>query len=112
MECADGVCKKQLPYFSNDNYDMNLMECVIYLSITPLIYFALLIILEEGLFDKLYIKMSGQNLRNACDMKDEQVEKEKRAVALEIRKLNNRGEKSFKIRFISSNMLGKNLIQT
>ncbi|XP_076173170.1 ATP-binding cassette sub-family A member 17 isoform X2 [Ptiloglossa arizonensis] len=93
MECADGVCKKQLPYFSNDNYDMNLMECVIYLSITPLIYFALLIILEEGLFDKLYIKMSGQNLRNACDMKDEQVEKEKRAVALEIRKLNNRVNK-------------------
>ncbi|XP_053973007.1 retinal-specific phospholipid-transporting ATPase ABCA4-like isoform X1 [Hylaeus volcanicus] len=90
LECANGNCKNQLPYFSNQNSDMNLLECVIYLSVTPLIYFSLLIILEERLFDKIYIKMFGQNLRNACEMNDDQVRKEKNAVALEIRKLTRR----------------------
>ncbi|XP_076622006.1 phospholipid-transporting ATPase ABCA3 [Colletes latitarsis] len=96
LECADGICKKQLPYFSQNDNDMNLMECIIYLSITPLAYFTLLIILEERLFDKLYIKMFGQNLRNACDIQDEQVQAEKNAVASEIRKLNNQSTLSRK----------------
>ncbi|XP_076238688.1 ATP-binding cassette sub-family A member 17 isoform X2 [Calliopsis andreniformis] len=91
LECADGVCKNQLPYFSNDDSDINLVECVIYLSLIPLIYFTLLIILEEGLLDKLYMKLAGQALSNACEIKDEQVEREKHMVALEMRKLRDRG---------------------
>nr|XP_034183985.1 retinal-specific phospholipid-transporting ATPase ABCA4-like [Osmia lignaria] len=89
LDCVDGVCRNQLPYFSNDNSDMSLTECVVYLSVTPLIYFAVLIILEERLIDKLYAKMFDQKLKNACVIKDEEVEKEKYAVALEIKKLTN-----------------------
>ena len=110
LECADGVCKKQLPYFSNSDKDLSLVECVVYLSVTPLIYFALLIILEEGLFNKLYVRMFGQGLRNGCEIMDEQVKKEKHMVALEIRKLKDRGmsngnEKGRTISGMDSNML-------
>nr|XP_033321242.1 retinal-specific phospholipid-transporting ATPase ABCA4-like isoform X1 [Megalopta genalis] len=87
LECDDGDCKNQLSYFHTEDTDMNLTECIIYLSVTPLIYFSLLIMLEEGVFKKFYIKMFGKHLRNAVDIKDDEVEKEKRAVALEIRKL-------------------------
>ncbi|XP_076395704.1 phospholipid-transporting ATPase ABCA3 isoform X2 [Megachile rotundata] len=90
LECADGVCKKQLSYFSDYSSDMSLGECVVYLSVTPLIYFAVLIILEERLIDKLYAKVFDQKLKNACDIKDEEVQKEKYAVALEMRNLTNR----------------------
>lgn len=91
LDCADGVCKNQLSYFSNYNNDMSLGECVVYLSITPLIYFAILIILEERLPHKLYARMLNRKLKNPCDIKDDQVKKEKHTVALEIRKLQNRG---------------------
>lgn len=70
---------------------MSLRDCIIYLSFTPLIYFAILIILEENLHYKLYARMFKQNLKNPCHIQDEQVKKEKHAVALEIRKLKNRG---------------------
>lgn len=73
-----------------------------YLSVTPLIYFALLIILEEGLFNKLYVRMFGQGLRNGCEIMDEQVKKEKHMAALEIRKLKDRGMSS-RMRFICLN---------
>ncbi|KAK9310741.1 hypothetical protein QLX08_000052 [Tetragonisca angustula] len=91
LDCADGVCKNQLSYFSNNDADMSLRDCIIYLSLTPLIYFAILIILEENLYYKLYAIMFKQNLKNPCHIQDEQVKKEKHAVALEIRKLKNRG---------------------
>ncbi|XP_076288268.1 phospholipid-transporting ATPase ABCA3 isoform X2 [Lasioglossum baleicum] len=90
LQCHDGDCKNQLPYFHTEDTDMSLTECIIYLAVTPLIYFSLLIMLEEGLFKKFYIKMFGKHLRNPVEIKDDQVEKEKRAVAMEIRKLRNR----------------------
>lgn len=105
LDCADGVCRNQLPYFSNDNNDMSLTECVVYLSVTPLIYFAVLIILEERLIDKLYAKMFDQKLKNACVIKDEEVEKEKYAVALEIKKLTNSSAVSPEGRFISLELI-------
>lgn len=106
LECADGICKKQLPYFTvNEDSDMSLLGCVIYLAVTPLIYFALLIILEEGLLNKLHIKMFGQNLSKGCEMKDDQVEREKLMVSLEIGKLKDRGMVSLKMKFISLNLL-------
>lgn len=92
LDCVDGVCKNQLSYFSNYDNDMSLKECIIYLSLTPLIYFTILIILEERLPHKFYAKIVNQNLKNPCDIKDDQVKKEKHAVAVEIRKLLNRGE--------------------
>ncbi|CAL7939781.1 unnamed protein product [Xylocopa violacea] len=91
LECMDGVCKNQLPYFSNFDGDLSLGECVLYLCLTPFIYFAILIILEERIPQKLKAKILNQNLKNACDIKDDQVKKEKHIVALEIRRLQNRG---------------------
>ncbi|KZC13655.1 PREDICTED: ATP-binding cassette sub-family A member 1-like [Dufourea novaeangliae] len=91
LECDNGNCKNQLSYFSNGDTDMSLTECVVYLAITPLIYFSLLIIIEEGVFDKLRVKIFGKHLRNPLDVNDGQVEKEKHAVASEIRKRRNCG---------------------
>ncbi|OAD58505.1 ABC transporter A family member 3 [Eufriesea mexicana] len=91
LNCADGVCKNQLSYFSDDDSDMSLKECIIFLCLTPLIYFAILIILEERLPQIYYAKMLNQNLKDTCNIEDDQVKKEKHIVALEIRKLQNRG---------------------
>lgn len=91
LDCADGVCKNQLSYFSDYDFKMSLKNCIIYLSLTPLMYFAILIILEERLPYKLYAKIFSQNLRDPCNIQDDQVKKEKHAVATEIRKLQNRG---------------------
>lgn len=91
MDCADGVCKNQLSYFSDDYSDMSLKECIIYLCLTPLIYFAVLIILEERLPQIFLAKMLNQNLKDACNIEDDQVKKEKHVVGVEIRKLQNRG---------------------
>ncbi|XP_017876215.1 ABC transporter A family member 1-like [Ceratina calcarata] len=90
LNCTDGVCETYLPYFADFKSDMNLGECVVYLSITPLLYFAILIMLEEQIPKKLYAKMFKQNLRDVADIKDDQVKKEKHVVASEIRKLENR----------------------
>ncbi|XP_076222279.1 ATP-binding cassette sub-family A member 17 isoform X2 [Nomia melanderi] len=92
LDCVDGDCKNQLSYFKTEDDDMSLLECVIYLSVTPLIYFVLLILFEEGFFNKLYVKLFNKHLTSTgpTDIKDEQVEKEKHAVAMEIRKLRNR----------------------
>lgn len=99
LDCVDGVCKNQLSYFSNYDNDMSLKECIIYLSFTPLIYFTILIILEERLPHKFYAKILNQNLKNPCDIKDDQVKKEKHVVAVEIRKLLNRGIVFYKYLF-------------
>ncbi|CAK9811271.1 Phospholipid-transporting ATPase ABCA3 [Anthophora quadrimaculata] len=112
LECADGVCKNQLSYFSNYDKDMSLVECVVYLSLTPILYFAILILLEERVPHKLYAKMINKDLKNACDIKDDQVKKEKHMVALEIGKLQNcdiamkmNGEESVKTISIGDNNL-------
>ncbi|XP_018365508.1 PREDICTED: retinal-specific ATP-binding cassette transporter-like [Trachymyrmex cornetzi] len=89
LDCKDGVCKNQLPYFNNFEDDMNFEESIVYLAITPILYFALLIILEEKLLLKLLTKMVGTKLRKEQDTMDDQVKKEKLAVALEINKINN-----------------------
>lgn len=92
LGCADGVCKKQLPYFRDFEDDMNFEESIVYLAVTPILYFGLLIILEENLFGKLKARIIGTNLRKEQDKMDNQVKKEKLAVALEINKLNSQGE--------------------
>ncbi|OAD58503.1 ATP-binding cassette sub-family A member 3 [Eufriesea mexicana] len=91
LDCADGVCKNQVSYFSDNDRDMSLKECITFLCLTPFIYFAILIILEERLPQIFYAKMRNKNLKYACNIEDGQVKKEKDRVALEIRKLKNRG---------------------
>ncbi|TGZ53371.1 phospholipid-transporting ATPase ABCA3 [Temnothorax longispinosus] len=92
MDCADGMCKNQLPYFKNFTDDMNFEESILYLAMTPILYFALLIALEEKLFSKLFKKMVGTKLRKGQDIMDDQVKKEKLAVAIEINKINSQGD--------------------
>ncbi|XP_012054736.1 PREDICTED: ATP-binding cassette sub-family A member 1 [Atta cephalotes] len=89
LDCKDGVCKNQLSYFKNFEDDMNFEESIVYLAITPILYFALLIILEEKLLLKLLTKMIGTKLRKEQNTMDDQVKKEKLAVAVEINKINN-----------------------
>lgn len=97
MDCRDGVCKNQLPYFKNFEDDISFEESIVYLAVTPILYFALLIILEEKLLLKLLTKMVGTKLRKEQDTMDDQVKKEKLAVAVEINKINNQGKIIFSI---------------
>ncbi|XP_050474315.1 phospholipid-transporting ATPase ABCA1-like [Bombus huntii] len=91
LNCADGVCRNHVSYFSDQKFKMSLKNCITYLSLTPLMYFAILIILEERLPHKFYAKIFSKNLRDPCNIQDDQVEKEKHTVAIKIRKLQNRG---------------------
>lgn len=91
MDCADGVCKKQLPYFKDFKDDINFEESIIYLSITPILYFAILIMIEEKIFLKLYAKI-GTKPKSELENMDDQVKKEKLAVALEINKINSQSK--------------------
>ncbi|XP_029158875.1 LOW QUALITY PROTEIN: retinal-specific ATP-binding cassette transporter-like [Nylanderia fulva] len=89
MDCADGVCKKPLPYFKDFKDDVNFEESIVYLSVTPILYFAILMMLEKKIFSKLLTKMIGTKLKCEQEKMDDQVKKEKLAVALEINKINS-----------------------
>ncbi|KMR04580.1 atp-binding cassette sub-family a member 3 [Lasius niger] len=102
MDCADGVCKKPLPYFKDFKDDLNFEESIVYLSVTPILYFAILIMLEEKLFSKLFTKMIGTKLKNKQEKMDDQVKKEKLAVALEINKINSQNVNVTKQEFKAS----------
>ncbi|XP_039306683.1 retinal-specific phospholipid-transporting ATPase ABCA4 isoform X2 [Solenopsis invicta] len=93
MDCKNGTCKNQLSYFRNFIEDINFEESIVYLAITPILYFALLIVLEEKLFSKLFMKIVGTKLREKQDIMDDQVRKEKLIVAMEINKINNQSVK-------------------
>lgn len=92
MDCADGVCRNPLPYFKDFTDDMSLEESILYLSITPILYFVILIMMEEKLFSKLFTKIIGTKLKSECYTTDDEVKKEKHAVALEINKINNQSK--------------------
>ncbi|XP_039306572.1 retinal-specific phospholipid-transporting ATPase ABCA4 [Solenopsis invicta] len=89
LDCKDGSCKNQLSYFRDFTEDMNFEESIVYLALTPILYFILLIVLEEKLFSKLFMKIVGTKLRKEQDIMDDQVKKEKLTVAMEINKINN-----------------------
>lgn len=92
MKCVDGVCKKQLPYFKDFKDDISFEESIVYLSITPILYFVILIMLEEKIFSKLFMKIIGIKLKIEQEDMDDQVKKEKLAVALEINKINSQSK--------------------
>ncbi|XP_011693141.1 PREDICTED: uncharacterized protein LOC105453123, partial [Wasmannia auropunctata] len=94
LNCVDGICENQLSYFNNGTiYEMSFKECIVYLALTPILYCALLIIMEEKLFSKLLLKIKGTKLRKGQDIMDDQVKKEKLAVTEEINKINNQSVK-------------------
>ncbi|XP_032690164.1 phospholipid-transporting ATPase ABCA1-like isoform X2 [Odontomachus brunneus] len=89
LDCADGICRNQMPYFKNFEDDINFEECILYLALTPILYFTILLFLEEKLFPLLVAKVTKSQLRNACNTMDDQVKEEKHVVALEINKINS-----------------------
>ncbi|EZA61865.1 hypothetical protein DMN91_006090 [Ooceraea biroi] len=89
LDCTDGVCKNQISYFNDFKDDMNFEECIIYLILTPILYFTILIMLEEKVFAKLAMKITGKRFKSECDMMDDEVKKEKLKVAQEINEINS-----------------------
>lgn len=81
-----------MPYFNNFEEDMNFEECIIYLTLTPILYFTILIMMEEKMFAKILMKITGTKLKSNCDIMDDEVKKEKLAVAQEINKINSKSK--------------------
>ncbi|XP_011706236.1 PREDICTED: uncharacterized protein LOC105461440 [Wasmannia auropunctata] len=96
LNCVDGICENQLSYFNDFRYEMifdnEFRECIVYLALTPILYCALLIIMEEKLFSKLLMKIKGTKLRKGQDIMDDQVKREKLAVAEEFNKIYNQSK--------------------
>jgi len=87
-----------MPYFRNFEDDISFEECIIYLILTPILYFAILIMIEEKVFAKLFMKITSTKLKsNNCDKMDDEVKKEKLAIAQEINELNSQGNIIFNI---------------
>jgi hypothetical protein len=98
MDCVNGVCKNQMPYFKNFEDDISFEECIIYLILTPILYFAILIMIEEKIFAKLFMKITCTKLKSDnCDAMDDEVKKEKLAVMQEINELNSQSKIIFNI---------------
>lgn len=96
MNCSDGVCKNQKPYFKNFKDDISFEECILYLSLTPILYCTILLFLEEKLFPLLLAKAIKPQLKDASETMDDQVKKEKHVVALEINKISNKSKITFR----------------
>ncbi|XP_035743056.1 phospholipid-transporting ATPase ABCA1-like [Vespa mandarinia] len=93
MDCVNGVCNKPMSYFENFKNDINLEENILYLSLTPVIYFAILIMLEEKFFTRLFTKIRSSSLQ-PNDKIDEEVKREKHAVTLEISKITSQNKRN------------------
>lgn len=81
-----------MPYFKDFKDDGNFEECILYLGLTPILYFTILIFLEEKLLPLLLMKAKKPQLRVGCETMDDLVKKEKHVVALEINKVNNKSK--------------------
>ncbi|KAK2576776.1 hypothetical protein KPH14_005420 [Odynerus spinipes] len=104
MDCVDGVCNNPLPYFGDLEDDLSLEENIIYLALTPVIYFVILILLEEKFLTRLITKIRHSSLQGGCDKMDEEVKKEKHAVALEISKINNQNKDGIRNTNVNENL--------
>ncbi|XP_051164051.1 phospholipid-transporting ATPase ABCA3-like [Leptopilina boulardi] len=92
LNCSDGVCEKYFPYFNNfEKYD-SLEESILYLCLTSFLYFAIVVILEHKLIQKLFMMLKKKVQGNVNDKLDDQVKAEEIYVANEIKKLNKQGE--------------------
>ncbi|XP_043500226.1 ATP-binding cassette sub-family A member 7-like [Polistes fuscatus] len=100
MDCVDGVCNKPMPYIGNFENAFQLEETIVYLFLTPVMYFTVLIMLEEGIFIRLFTKLLSKIRSSSLQMgwttlhMDEEVKKEKHAVALEISKITSQNKRN------------------
>ena len=89
--CFDGVCHNSTPYFGQDeefyNYGIDLDESMIYMSLTPFMYFALLAAIEYGLLQKIFARLLNKKSIESNEEVDDQVREEKYSVGFEINKI-------------------------
>ncbi|XP_058807217.1 retinal-specific phospholipid-transporting ATPase ABCA4-like [Phymastichus coffea] len=87
MRCIDGSCSNAVSYFKNFENDVALEMSVLALSLTPLLYFTILFILECKLVPKLLSKMKAGMPDDSDVAFEEQVKKVKREIAFETSKI-------------------------
>ena len=90
LECSGGKCAKSLNYFRKFEDDISLEESLIYLCVTPFIYFFLLWILENNYIKLLYVRIKNKTFLPKDNFNDIQVQKEKRLIAFEISKIKSK----------------------
>ncbi|KAJ8686326.1 hypothetical protein QAD02_022120 [Eretmocerus hayati] len=85
LNCSDGKCDKYFGFFDGDTDEgRDLTKAMIYLCLTPIIYFGILTILENQLIQRL---MAGQKIAVPEQHIDQQVKSEKSLVARKINTL-------------------------
>ncbi|KAL7306039.1 hypothetical protein TKK_0001504 [Trichogramma kaykai] len=82
LGCYDGKCERPVDYFSDFDKDVTLEESLVYLALTPLLYFAILAVLEYNVVGTLIKKY--KKLEPVIDPTDEQVQAEKNAISQKI----------------------------
>ena len=87
----DNNCVKYFEYFGNFNESGNLEESILYLCLTPLLYFAILGLMEHKIMLKWFTKKQQQKPIHNVEEIDDQVKSEKSSVAFEISNLKNQG---------------------
>ncbi|XP_058807246.1 phospholipid-transporting ATPase ABCA1-like isoform X2 [Phymastichus coffea] len=93
LECFDGKCEKSLSYFRDFNDDISLEESIIYLCISPILYFGILAMLEYKVIPLMLARIRNGKYNLLEDPCDEQVKKEKHSVAFEIAKAKSHCDK-------------------
>jgi len=69
---------------------MSFEESIVYLSLTPILYFILLILMEEKYFLKLFTRT--RKIKMEHETMDDKVKEEKLNVALEINKIKSQSK--------------------
>lgn len=88
MGCYDGKCKNYKKFFTNFEEDITLEQSLIYLCVTPFLYFGILALLETQFVQKVRSKYMNQSLHEINA--DEQVQREKSNIYQKIQSLNGR----------------------
>ncbi|XP_043460752.1 phospholipid-transporting ATPase ABCA1-like [Leptopilina heterotoma] len=86
LNCSGGQCEKYFDYFNNSKVSDSLEKSILYLCLTPFIYFTIIGILEKKLIPRLFIKIKNIVPTGATQRVDDQVKAEKIFVASEINK--------------------------
>ncbi|XP_058807248.1 phospholipid-transporting ATPase ABCA1-like isoform X2 [Phymastichus coffea] len=85
MVCYNGTCGNYKSYFTNFEEDITLEESVIYLCLTPVLYFGILALLETQYIENVAIRFRREMAQEVGA--DEQVQREKSAISRKIEEL-------------------------
>ena len=82
MGCSDGYCGNERKYFTPVDEDVTIVESFAYMTLTPILYFGILFLLEFQVIQRLIAKLWKSEV--SLDTVDEQVMKEKLSIAQRI----------------------------